>query len=163
MAYGRYMKAYNRTKVEAEINVATPYRITQMMFEGLIERLNQAKGYIELGDLEKKALYLGKALGILNGLQSAVDPSYDEELGYRIIGLYEYLKERVNDANANNDIAPIDEVIRMMTPIKEAWDNIPPEIRDEQNIAITKKFEEQDAMQRESNRKGYAFSDGETN
>lgn len=157
--YGRNLKAYNRTKIEAEINVASPYRVTQMLFDGLIERLNQAKGYMASGDMASKAIYLSKAQGILNGLQSAIDPSYDEELGFRIISLYEYFKLKLTEANTNNDPAPIDEVLRMFTPIKEAWDNIPPEIRDEQNAVILKKFEEIDAKQRESNRRGFAFSE----
>ena len=137
--YGRNLKAYNRTKLEAELLVASPHRVTQMLFEG------------------KKSTFIGKAIGIINGLQGSVDPSYDPELGERIIGLYEYMKDRLNDANINNDVAPINEVIKLITPIKEAWDQIPEDIRDEQNTAITKKFEEIDAAQRERNRKGFAF------
>lgn len=157
MAYGRNLKAYNRTKLEAELLVASPHRVTQMLFEGLIERMNQAKGYMEGGDNANRATCIGKAIGILNGLQGAVDPSYDEELGNRIIDLYEYMKSRLNDANSLNDPAPIDEVIRLITPIKEAWDNIPEDIREEQNEAINKKFGEVDAAQQESNRKGFAY------
>ena len=89
-----------------------------MLFEGLIERLNQAKGHIETRDPAKKAEFIGKAMGILNGLQGAVDPSYDPELGNRIIGLYDYMKDRLNDANINDDIGAIDEIIRLITPIK---------------------------------------------
>lgn len=157
MAYGRNLKAYNRTKLEAELLVASPHRVTQMLFEGLIERMNQAKGFMETGDNAGRATCLGKAIGILNGLQGAVDPSYDEELGHRIIDLYEYMKNRLNDANSNNEVAPIDEVIRLITPIKEAWDNIPEDVREEQNEAINKKFGEVDAAQQESNRKGFAY------
>ena len=155
--YGRNLKAYNRTKLEAEILVASPHRVTQMLFEGLIERLNQAKGHIETRDPAKKAEFIGKAMGILNGLQGAVDPSYDPELGNRIIGLYDYMKDRLNDANINDDIGAIDEIIRLITPIKEAWDNIPDDIKEEQNKAITEKFESIDEQQRERNRKGYAY------
>lgn len=155
--YGRNLKAYNRTKLEAELLVASPYRVTQMLFEGLIERLNQAKGYIESGDNAQKAKFISKAIGIINGLQGSVDPSYDPELGERIIGLYEYMKNRCNDANSNNSVEALDEVIRLITPIKEAWDNIPDEIQDEQNTAIMKKFEDIDAGQRERNAKGFAF------
>ena len=32
--YGRNLKAYNRTKLEAELLVASPHRVTQMLFEG---------------------------------------------------------------------------------------------------------------------------------
>ncbi|MCI6862626.1 MAG: flagellar export chaperone FliS [Anaerobiospirillum succiniciproducens] len=155
--YGRNLKAYNRTKLEAELLVASPHRVTQMLFEGLIERLNQAKGHIETRDPAKKAEFIGKAMGILNGLQGAVDPSYDPELGNRIIGLYDYMKDRLNDANINDDIGAIDEIIRLITPIKEAWDNIPDDIKEEQNKAITEKFESIDEQQRERNRKGYAY------
>lgn len=155
--YGRNLKAYNRTKLEAELLVASPHRVTQMLFEGLIERLNQAKGAIETNDFEKKSQFVAKAMGILNGLQGAVDPSYDEELGQRIIDLYEYMKNRLTDANTENVTEPIDEIIRLITPIKEAWDNIPDDIKDEQNTAITQKFEQIDAAQQERNRKGYAY------
>lgn len=155
--YGRNLKAYNRTKLEAELLVASPHRVTQMLFEGLIERLNQAKGHIETRDPAKKAEFIGKAMGILNGLQGAVDPSYDPELGNRIIGLYDYMKDRLNDANINDDIGAIDEIIRLITPIKEAWDNIPDDIKEDQNKAITEKFESIDEQQRERNRKGYAY------
>ena len=155
--YGRNLKAYNRTKLEAELLVASPHRVTQMLLEGLIERLNQAKGHIETRDPAKKAEFIGKAMGILNGLQGAVDPSYDPELGNRIIGLYDYMKDRLNDANINDDIGAIDEIIRLITPIKEAWDNIPDDIKEEQNKAITEKFESIDEQQRERNRKGYAY------
>lgn len=157
--YGRNLKAYNRTKLEAELLVASPYRITQMLFEGFIERVNQAKGYMQSNDLSLKANYITKAIGILNGLQGAVDVSYNEELGNRIIALYEYMKERLNDANINNSVEPLDEVIKLITPIKEAWDQIPEDVREEQNAVITKHFEELDAAQKERNRKGFAYND----
>ena len=60
--YGRNLKAYNRTKLEAELLVASPYRITQMLFEGFIERVNQAKGYMQSNDLALKANYITRPL-----------------------------------------------------------------------------------------------------
>lgn len=157
--YGRNLKAYNRTKLEAEILVASPYRLTQMLFEGLIERVNQAKGCMQSEDLALKANYITKAIGILNGLQGAIDVSFDEELGNRMIGLYEYMKDRLNDANINNSVEPLDEVIKLITPIKEAWDKIPEDIRDEQNAAIANKFKEIEEAQKERNSKGFAYND----
>ena len=157
MAYGRNLKAYNRTKLEAEMLVASPYRITQMLFEALIERLNQAKGFIQSSDKAQKATYISKAMGILNGLQGSVDVSYNEELGNRIIGLYEYMKNQLSEANIDDDVAHIDEIIRLITPIKEAWDQIPEDVQEEQNAAILKKFESVDSARRERNRKGFAY------
>ena len=68
--YGRNLKAYKRTNLEAELSVADPHRIIQMMYDGLIERLSQAKGAILRNDFEYKANRLDKAIGIINGLQT---------------------------------------------------------------------------------------------
>ena len=46
--YGRNLKAYQKTTVTAEISVADPYYVTKLLFQGVFERLAQAKGAIEL-------------------------------------------------------------------------------------------------------------------
>ncbi len=134
--YGRYMKGYRKTKLEAELSVATPHRVLQMMFEGLLERLAQAKGAIEIQDLAAKSEMLSKAVGIINGLQMSIDQSVDPELGQRLSQMYEYMKQRLNDASVSLDTAAIDEVIELITPIKEAWDNIPSDVRDKMNAVL---------------------------
>lgn len=53
--YGRNLRAYQKTNLEAELSVADPHRIVQMMFEGLIERQAQIKGAIERKDYAYKA------------------------------------------------------------------------------------------------------------
>lgn len=137
--YGRYMKGYRKTKLEAELSVATPHRVLQMMYEGLLERLAQAKGAIEIQDLAAKSERLSKAVGIINGLQMSIDKSVDPEMGQRLSEMYDYMKQRLNDASLSLDTAAIDEVIELIIPIKEAWDNIPPEVRDKMNAAIEEK------------------------
>ena len=82
--YGRNLKAYKKTNLEAELSVADPHRVIQMMYEGLIERLSQAKGAIMRHDYEYKADRISKAVGIINGLQSALDNRSNPELGQRM-------------------------------------------------------------------------------
>lgn len=53
--YGRNLRAYQKTTVNAEISVADPYYVTKLLYQGLFERLAQAKGAIERGDLALKA------------------------------------------------------------------------------------------------------------
>lgn len=137
--YGRYMKGYRKTKLEAELSVATPHRVLQMMYEGLLERLAQAKGAIEIQDLAAKSERLSKAVGIINGLQMSIDKNVDPELGERLSQMYDYMKQRLNDASLNLDTAAIDEVIELVTPIKEAWDHIPADVRDKMNAELEAK------------------------
>ena len=123
--YGRNLKAYKRTNLEAELSVADPHRIIQMMYDGLIERLSQAKGAILRNDFEYKANRLDKAIGIINGLQTALDKRGNPELFDRMYALYDYMKQRLLDASSNMDVEPLDEVGRLMLTIKSGWDSIP--------------------------------------
>ena len=136
--YGRNLKAYKKTNLEAELSVADPHRVIQMMYEGLIERLAQAKGAIMRHDYEYKADRISKAVGIINGLQSALDNRSNPELGQRMFALYDYMKELLTKASVSLDTAPIDEVINLILPIKQAWDQIPQDIKEKTNQQILK-------------------------
>ena len=134
--YGRNLKTYKKTNLEAELSVADPHRVIQMMYEGLIERLSQAKGAIMRHDYEYKADRISKAVGIINGLQSALDNRSNPELGQRMFALYDYMKELLTKASVSLDTAPIDEVINLILPIKQAWDQIPQDIKEKTNQQI---------------------------
>lgn len=134
--YGRNLKAYKKTNLEAELSVADPHRVIQMMYEGLIERLSQAKGAIMRHDYEYKADRISKAVGIINGLQSALDNRSNPELGQRMFALYDYMKELLTKASVSLDTDPIDEVINLILPIKQAWDQIPQDIKEKTNQQI---------------------------
>ena len=129
--YGRNLKAYRKTNIEAELAVASPHRVIQMLYEGLLERMAQAKGAILRRDFEYKAERISKAVGIINGLQLSIDSSHDPEFGSRMLALYDYMKELLNRAALKMDVAPIDEAIKLLLPIKAAWDQIPVEMREQ--------------------------------
>ncbi len=134
--YGRNLKAYKKTNLEAELSVADPHRIIQMMYEGLIERLAQAKGAMLRNDLQGKSERLSKAMGIINGLQGSLDRTQNPELGDRMYAIYDYMKELLTTASTTLKTEPIDEVVRLLLPIKEAWDKIPMDVRQQMNAQI---------------------------
>ena len=134
--YGRNLKAYQRTNLEAELSVASPHRVIQMLFNGLLERLSQAKGAIERKDYEDKANRISKAVGIIEGLQGALDRKENPARGDKMYALYDYMKELLGEASSTLDEKPIDEVISLLMPIKNAWDNIPEDIKQKTNAEI---------------------------
>ena len=137
--YGRNLKAYKKTSLEAELSVASPHRVIQMLFNGLIERISQAKGAIERKDYEYKANRISKAMGIIEGLQGALDRKENPALGDKMYSLYDYMKQLLDQASVSLDEKPIDEVINLITPIKNAWDNIPEDIKQKTNAEIVAK------------------------
>ena len=120
----RNLKAYKSTSLDAELAVADPHRVIQMLMQGVLERVAQAKGAIERRDYEAKAYAISKAMAIINGLQDSLDLSQGE-IAEDLLALYEYMKSRVMDANVQMNNAPLDEVANLVITIKSAWDQIP--------------------------------------
>ena len=122
--YNKNIKAYKVNNLQADLSVADPHRVIQLLMQGLLERLGKAKGYIERREYEKKAETISSILAILNGLQDSLDLTQGE-ISDNLLALYEYMKNRVMDANVQMDNAPLDEVANLMITIKSAWDQIP--------------------------------------
>ena len=122
--YNRNLKAYKTTRLDAEMAVADPHRVIQMLMQGLLECLAQAKGAIERRDYSAKSTSISKAMAIINGLQDSLDLSYGQ-IPQDLYALYDYMKDRLMDASRNMVCEPIDEVANLIITIKSAWDNIP--------------------------------------
>lgn len=123
--YGRNLKAYRQTSVRAEISVADPYVITKMLYQGVFERLAQAKGAILRGDLATKASRLASAVAILEHLKTTLDFNQNKQIAQNLFDLYSFMIDKLNDATVNVQIEPIDDALRVLMPIKSAWDQIP--------------------------------------
>ena len=53
-----------------------------------------------------------------------------------MFALYDYMKELLTKASVSLDVSQIDEVINLILPIKQAWDQIPQDIKDKTNQKI---------------------------
>lgn len=138
--YGRNLRAYQKTTVNAEISVADPYYVTKLLYQGLFERLAQAKGAIERGDLALKAKKLSTATAILENLRSTLDFSQSKSIAQGLFDIYSYMIDQVAEASLNLMTQPIDNAIRALMPIKKAWDSIPVTAQQE---AASKRTQEQ--------------------
>lgn len=126
--YRKSIKAYTTQSLQAEMAVADPYRVIQLMMQACVERLAQSKGAIERRDFEAKSVAISKCMAIINGLQDALDLSYGK-VPEDLFALYDYMKQRLLDGSRNMDTAPLDEVGKLMLTIKSGWDAIPLEDR----------------------------------
>ena len=119
------MKQYQTVNVHAQISEASPHRLIQMLLEGGLQRLAQAKGAMQYGNLPLKGELLGKAMGIIVGLRDGLDMKKGGELSANLDNLYAYMLQRLSQANLKNDPAMVDEVAGLLREIKEGWDAIP--------------------------------------
>lgn len=118
------MKQYQQVSLEARVAEASPHGLIQLLMQGGLERLAQARGAIERGQLAERGELISKTIGIVGGLREALNPEAGGELAQNLDSLYGYMTERLLEANRNGDAAILDEVSGLLREVKSGWDAI---------------------------------------
>lgn len=120
---------YSSVKVQTNVTDASPHRLIQMLFEGALERIAQAKGAMLQHQIARKGELIGKAVAIVGGLQGSLNDKEGGELAANLDNLYDYVIRRLSQANYENNTEMLDECARLLGDIKSAWDAIADQVR----------------------------------
>lgn len=124
----KFTSQYQRSDTEM-IADPSPYQLILMLMTGAMDRVARAKGAMEHKVIEEKGLRIGQAISIIGGLRESLDMEKGGELAVNLDSLYDYMQQRLLEANIKNDLSLLDEVSRLMGTIKSGWEEIPPELR----------------------------------
>ncbi len=119
---------YSTVKVHSGVLEASPHRLIQMLFEGALERIAQAKGAMTQRQIARKGELIGKAVNIVAGLQGSLDDNEGGDIAVNLDALYDYIIRRLSQANYENDPLILDECGRLLGELKSAWDGIAAEV-----------------------------------
>ncbi|MFN4120647.1 flagellar export chaperone FliS [Acidovorax sp.] len=118
----RAANAYRQVGVQSGVDGANPHQLIQMLFDGLLQSLNEARGAMQRGEMEAKGRLIGKSVRILEeGLKGALNPAQGGEIAVNLRALYEYCVTRLTLANLRNDVAPLEEVVALIEPVAQSW------------------------------------------
>ena len=123
------INAYKKGNLKQDISTADPHKITLMLMQGALDRMAYAKGCIERKDFEGKSEHLSRSSAIVMNLRDTIDMEVKSEITDNLFALYDYIIQRLTDANIQNDLNIMDEVINLLLPIKTAWAEIPEEAK----------------------------------
>ncbi len=115
---------YRDVKARGSLSDASPHRVVQVMYQTALDRLSEAKGHMERGDVAPKTETISKALGIIEGLQLNLDRDRGGEVAENLNSLYEYMTHTLLRANVENKPERLDEVTVLLLELKSAWDAI---------------------------------------
>ena len=107
---------------KSQIDTASPGKLIVMLYEGAIRFMNEAKDHLGEDEVEKANNRLLRAQDIVSELMMSLNMKEGGEIASSLYRLYDYLKWRLVEANMSKDTAPIDEAIRIMSSLKEAWE-----------------------------------------
>jgi len=125
-APGAFARAYHTVGVETGVAAATPHQLVTMLFDGFNTAIAEAKSALAQGQVEAKCKALVRALRIVDeGLKAPLDAA-GGALTQNLASLYAYISLRLTQANLHNDVAALDECVRLMEPVRSAWLAIDP-------------------------------------
>src|SRR5262245_34529747 len=123
----RAINAYTKVGMETGVEAADPHKLILMLYEGALLALTEAKRHMAQREIAAKGVALSKAIMIIeHGLKASLDVKAGGELGERLAALYDYMGERLLHANLHNRPELIDEVSRLLTELRGAWEQIRP-------------------------------------
>jgi flagellar protein FliS len=118
------LRQYQKVNVHAQTSEANPHRLVQMLMEGGLDRIAQAKGAIARKDIPGKGVLISKAIGIVGGLREGLDLENSADALGNLDNLYVYMMKRLAEANIQSDPKILDEVSDLLRTVKEGWDAI---------------------------------------
>ncbi|WP_087503406.1 flagellar export chaperone FliS [Pseudomonas sp. SID14000] len=118
------LRQYQKVNGVAQTSEASPHRLVQMLMQGGLDRMAQAKGAIARNDIAQRGILIGKAIDIIGGLREGLDLENHADSLADLDSLYTYMSRRLIEANVKGDPAIIDEVARLLITVKEGWDAI---------------------------------------
>lgn len=115
-------KAYATVGIETGVVVATPHKLIAMLFDGAKLAIDRAFIYTQQNDIAAKGRSISHAISIINdGLRASLNKEVGGEIALSLDALYEYMANRLFEANLNNDLAMLTEVNDLIVELREAW------------------------------------------
>lgn len=119
------LQAYTSVGVETGVMEADPHKLILMLFDGAIAAIAAARGHMQQKDIARKGEAISKAITIIDhGLKASLDQNAGGKLAQDLNALYEYMCNRLLLANLKNQPQALDEVNRLLTELKTAWESI---------------------------------------
>ncbi len=102
----------------------SPLELVVMLYDGLVRYLTEARDGLAHGDLRAKRAALSRALALVGELQSTLDRENGGQVAVQLDGLYAYISTRLLEANMKGQVEGVDEALRLVVPLRDAWSQI---------------------------------------
>ncbi len=104
------------------VMTASPAELTLMLYDGAIKFCNIAETAIENQNVEKAHLNIRKTERIIEELQASLNHKYPVAKEFDTV--YTYLMERLREANQKKDKEILEEVLKHLRKMRDAWKEV---------------------------------------
>lgn|SRR5512139_660986 len=126
MTYGPMRQAsalYQQNSV-AGVESADAHQLVSLLLDGAMDRIAQARGHLQHGNVAAKGSCISKAVAIIGALRDSLDHAVDPAFSQRLESLYEYVTRRLLYAQLHDNVHALDEAAHLLAPVREGWQGI---------------------------------------
>jgi flagellar protein FliS len=109
------------TYTQNNINIESPVKLIEMLYEGVLRFNAQAKKAIKNGNIEERVYWTNRSVAIVSELLASLDTKQEGTTVPYLQGLYNYEIKLLLEAGLNNDEAKLDECTNVFKGLLEAW------------------------------------------
>ncbi len=119
------VNAYAKVGIETGVTSASPHKLIVMLFDGALVSVATAILQMKAGNIPAKGAAISKAIMIIDsGLRASLDKKVGGEIAEGLDALYEYMAARLLQANLKNQVDILEEVHRLLSDLRGAWNAI---------------------------------------
>ena len=118
------VNAYRQNAAHGGVAAADPHQLITLLYDGALERISFAVGAIAARDRLQAAIFIHRAVDIVEELRSALRPQQDGEIARNLGNLYEYCGRRLLAGSLRQQPEPLEEVAGLLRELRAGWVSI---------------------------------------
>ena len=119
-AVARGIDTYRRTNVHTR----SPLELVVMLYDGALQSLGDARDALTRKDVSARTRAISRTLAILTELQGTLNMKDGGAIAEELDRLYAFAISRLVDVTTKRDASAIDEIVRVLTPLRDGWSRI---------------------------------------
>jgi flagellar protein FliS len=113
-------KAYSRYR-QATVETASPGKLVVMLYDGALRFLREAVEHLEASRPKEGHFAIVRAENIVCELMSSLDFEQGGQIAKNLYAIYEFVYMHLVEGNIHKDTKRINEVIGLLSELREAW------------------------------------------
>ena len=115
------MRTAQHAYLEAAATPASPVGLVALLYQAGEDAARDALRFLANGDIAGRSRQIGKVMAVIMELAASLDHERGGELSARLAGLYQYMQERLTQANLEQTAEPLTEVLGLLETLGSAW------------------------------------------
>jgi flagellar protein FliS len=117
-----------------DISTSSQGQLILMLYDGALQAVNQSIQCMGRKEIAEQSRYILKAQDIINELSLALDMKQGGEVAKTLEQLYQFVLNQLIQANITSDTMYLESVIKVLSPLRDAWSRITEATTDDETI-----------------------------